>query len=143
MTNNQLPHIPDFLMHLKYDGSKHPGNTKVLELKESANCQVFAYALLHYYGIQIPPFRSSELWTDECHTKVVSIFQPLDLLLFNDNPNSWGAHVGVYLGDDQVIHLSKVIGKPIVWDLTTFGQYAKYQCFIGAKRGIKTKTATK
>jgi cell wall-associated NlpC family hydrolase len=103
-----------------------------------ANCQRFAYELWRHYGYEIANFRSQELWNDAAWTFVVKRLRPLDLLLFNRDPEARGAHIGVYLGDHRVIHLSKQMGKPVVWPLEEFARHDRYKIFLGAKR-LRTK----
>lgn len=126
--------LPANLMSVRYNGSCYPGAPSTLGLESGANCQRFAYALLQHFGLTVPEFRSSELWQDELYTKRVSNLAPLDLLLWNKTEEAWGAHVGVYLGEHQAVHLSRWVGAPVVWDLREFGRHASYQIFIGAKR---------
>lgn len=90
--------------------------------------------LLKHFGVSVPPFRSSQLWEDQESSQGVHELEPLNLLLFNDSHNSWGAHVAVYLGDDMVIHLSKKIGQPAIGPLSELLLEPKYRVFIGAKR---------
>lgn len=121
-------------MQVRYNASCCPGVARGLE--HGANCQHFAYELLRHFGSVIPNFRSSELWEDTVHTEKVFNFKPLDLLLWNKTPQAWGAHVGVYLDDNQVIHLSKAVSLPSVWAIEEFQQHEQYAFFIGAKRII-------
>ncbi len=64
----------------------------------------------------------------------VTDLEPLDLLLFNRAPDAWGAHVALYLGDERAVHLSRQVGRPVIWTLEQFKAEPHYQCFIGAKR---------
>jgi murein DD-endopeptidase / murein LD-carboxypeptidase len=126
--------IPQMFFNSKYDASKYPGSKNCSGLVNGANCQYFAYELLKHFGRIVPDFRSSNLWEDSIHTMRVVELEPLDLLLFNKNENSYGAHIGVYLGENKVIHLCKEVGFPIVWDMEEFGKRNNYSYFIGAKR---------
>lgn len=45
-----------------------------------------------------------------------------------------GAHMGIYLGNNKILHLSKEIGYPTIWDFKDFKKRSKYKMFIGAKR---------
>ncbi|WP_445222348.1 hypothetical protein ACKWRH_07810 [Bradyrhizobium sp. Pa8] len=60
--------------------------------------------------------------------------RPLDLVLFNRTKSSWGAHVALYLGDDQAIHLSKNQLAPVIRPLAQFPELPEYRTFVGAKR---------
>ena len=71
--------------------------------------------------------RSSELWTDEIATAVVGEPEPLDLLLFNQRDDAWGAHLAVSVGAENALHLCKEVGRPTVWSLTDFQNRAEYQ----------------
>ena len=128
--------IPEHLMEVAYNEHNYPGSA-FTDLSEGANCQVFAYTLLEMNGIAIPPFRSSNLWEDTLYTKRVSAYQPLDLLLFHSRPESFGAHVVVYLEHSRVIHLSKNNGVPKIEALPDLASQSRYAFFIGAKRVIQ------
>lgn len=124
-------------MNIPYNAKNFPGSTYT-DLEKGANCQVFAYSILKYYGIHIPDFRSSELWEDRTFTKQVYEFQVLDLLLFHANLSAFGAHVTVYIGNNEVIHLAKHHGMPKIEHISALSKEKRYAYFIGAKRGIKS-----
>jgi hypothetical protein len=124
--------IPEDFWSVRYNGSRIPGQDA--DLSRGANCQLFAYQLLARNGLAVPAFRSSELWTDTVHTERVARLEPLDLLLFNRESEAYGAHVAVWLGDDQALHLAKEAGVPEIWRLARFAAEPRYRVFIGAKR---------
>ncbi|HEU0030458.1 MAG TPA: NlpC/P60 family protein [Kofleriaceae bacterium] len=126
--------VPERFLDVAYVGARVPGVGDPDDLAAGANCQVFAYALLRHHGLVLPPFRSSELWDDDTYTARVTEFEPLDLMLYHDVPEAFGAHVGVYLGDGAVIHLSKQNGRPVIQPHASFAALPKYAYFIGAKR---------
>jgi lipoprotein Spr len=128
--------VPLHFQNVLYNGGHYPGAPGVRGLEGGANCQQYAYELIRYYGRVIPDFRSSELQADETYTCAVETLEPLDLLLFHNRPAAWGAHVGVYLGCGQIIHLSKQIGRPVLWTFAEFAGRAEYACYIGAKRAL-------
>jgi hypothetical protein len=80
--------------------------------------------------------RSDELWQDAESTCVVETPAPLDLLLFSPNDDPYGAHVGVSVGDDRVLHLCAEVGLPAVWELAEFAKRDRYRVLIGAKRTV-------
>jgi len=125
--------VPTEFMRVSYDYDRHPQSAE-FDLSLGANCQLWAYALLRYFGIIVPPFRSSQLWEDTEQSEVANEMKPLDLLLFNELEDSWGAHVAVYLGDGAVAHLSQENRLPEVCPLEAMLQIPKYRVFIGAKR---------
>lgn len=130
--------IPDAFWNVPYNGAHYPGASGVAGLTGGANCQHFAYELLRHNGFSISDLRSSDLWEDTFDTApVIDSLHPGDLLLFHAEPVAWGAHVALYLGEDQAIHLAKRIGKPVVWTLAAFSADPLYACFIGAKRPIR------
>ena len=141
--------IPDVFWTVCYDSRCYPGangvsgpvhgcERRLPSLARGANCQLFAYELLRHNGFRIGDLRSSELWTDRQDTMPVNDDTACgDLLLFNRADRAWGAHVAVALGDGRAIHLSKQIGRPVVWTLAAFAAEARYACFIGAKRPIR------
>jgi cell wall-associated NlpC family hydrolase len=65
---------------------------------------------------------------------VVQSLQPLDLLLWNKHEDAYGAHVGVYIGDGEAVHLSKEIGYPVLTPVDDFPNNPLYRVFIGAKQ---------
>ena len=129
--------IPDRFWHVPYNAARYPGAPGVVGLDGGANCQLFAFELLRSFGLEMPPLRSSDLWADTQHTKVVSgDLAPLDLLLFNATAEPFGAHVAVSLGRDEAVHLSQRIGTPAIWPIARFLKEADYAVLIGAKRVI-------
>ena len=127
--------IPKRFLHVPYNSRYFPGAPESQGLQGGANCQQFAYELLRHFGKTIPNFRSSELWEDELYTLLVrDQFKPLDLLLWHKQRNPYGAHVGVYIGEERAIHLAKEIKKPVIWPLSRFMEEDKYKIFFGAKR---------
>lgn len=125
--------IPATLRGVRYDWTRHPQAAE-FDPALGANCQLWAYALLRHFGLEVPAFRSSELWEDAAFTEAVQEFEPLDLLLFHDTASAWGAHVAVYLGDGLVAHLSRQVGVPEVRPVTEMLQNPKYRVLVGAKR---------
>ena len=125
--------LPDHFWNVFYDGRRFPGASGNDGLASGANCQTFAYAVLRYFGRSIPDFRSEELWHDRTHTFVVTAWEPLDLILLNRSHEAFGAHVGVFIGD-QILHLCKSAGRPALWDLSQFAERREYGVLIGAKR---------
>jgi hypothetical protein len=125
--------VPLEFQCIPYDSTRHPQSAE-FDFRKGANCQLWAYALLKHFGVEVPPFRSSELWEDQAFSDVVQEFAPLDLLLFNDTERSWGAHVAVYLGDGVVAHLSRQVGRPEICAVEEMLQNPKYQVLVGAKR---------
>lgn len=135
MIENENIAFPQELMAVKYNGKIIPNGKTHDMLKTGANCQVFAYHILRLNGFKVPDYRSSELWSDtEFSTVIQDNFQPLDILFFNKTENAYGAHIAVYLGNNQAIHLAKSIGKPVIWTIEEFLKLEKYQVLIGGKR---------
>lgn len=128
--------IPLKFFLIPYNGKVVPNNNlQSLDLSDGANCQVFVYSFLLYFGIKIPTeFRSKELWQDKKFTKLVKKPKLFDIMFFNKNNESYGAHIGVFLGNDMVIHLSKKIGYLSIWKINDFKKYKQYKFFLGAKR---------
>jgi cell wall-associated NlpC family hydrolase len=111
--------------------AKRPG------VADGANCQLFAYEVLRHFGLDPPALRSSELWADTQATSRVLTAQPLDLILVNATAESWGAHVGVWVGDDQILHLCAEIGHPAVWRMNDFAARQRYRTLVGIKRVVR------
>jgi lipoprotein Spr len=126
--------IPISFFNVKYDSSQHPQGIRYGGLEKGANCQYFAYMVLKYFGYKIGNFRSSNLWDDKIYTKQVETLKPLDILLFNRSKKSYGAHIGLYLGNDRILHLCKEVGYPTIWSFAEFEKRHRYSVFIGAKR---------
>lgn len=126
--------VPKHFFTVSYNGDRYPGAPGVSGLADGANCQLFAYELLRYFGKRIPDFRSSDLWEDEEATFAVTTLEPLDLLLYHSVPRAWGAHVAVYLGESQILHLAKDLDRPVIWTHEQFLSTPNYRYFIGAKR---------
>jgi hypothetical protein len=132
-TNEVLARLPEHFRQVPYVGARFPGSPS---LGAGANCQLFAYAVLEHFGLAAPPLRSSELWLDTHSTVRVTVAEPLDLLLFNDTGDPWGAHVGVWIGEDQVLHLCAEVGRPAVWPMREFAERDRYRTLVGIKRVV-------
>lgn len=122
------------LLNVKYNPSRIPGIDNQLNLSLGANCQVFAYEFLRINDIKLPNFRSSELWEDKIYTKGVNTFKKLDLMLYSKEGKSFGAHIAVYIGFGNVIHLSMYNKTYEIIEHKEMLKNNKYKCFIGAKR---------
>lgn len=130
-----LAALPPEFLQVRFSERMIPGREPDLGLTEGSNCQRYAYAVLRHFGLSVPDLRSSELWADEELLTIVSGDpQPLDLVLFAASPDPWGAHVGVYLGGPEVLHLCKEVGVPVVWDFKDFAERERYRSLIGFKR---------
>jgi hypothetical protein len=129
-----LERLPASFLDVAYVDAKYPGAHGADGIEGGANCQLFAFEVLRYFGLEVPPLRSSELWEDSASTAVVEQPAPLDLLLFNRTHDAWGAHVGVFVGDERVLHLAKSVGRPAVWNLSDFVTHPEYRVLVGIKR---------
>lgn len=132
-----LKNLPSHFWACTYNGKRHPQAQGIQGLSGGANCQQFVNEVLRYHGLKPPALRSSELWDDKQHyTTITDInaLQPLDVLLWNDTPNPFGAHVGLYAGQGKALHLSKANYTPKLETLTFFSTQPEYQIWIGAKR---------
>jgi hypothetical protein len=125
---------PPGIWDVPYVGSASPGRVPPGAWLTGANCQVFAYGFLSLFGIACPPLPSSRLWRDRDATVVVSEPQPLDLALFNATDDPFGAHLGVWMAPDEIVHLCKEVGHPMVWPLEEFSRRARYDTIVGFKR---------
>ncbi|WGZ94351.1 MAG: NlpC/P60 family protein [Candidatus Thiothrix putei] len=128
--------IPPHFLTIRYNGAHYPGSPNTNGLEGGANCQQFAYELLRHNSFSVPDLRSRELWEDTTHTYRVTELTWGDLLLWNKTPDPYGAHVGVYIGDGQAIHLAKDNGYPVMERLENIAQHPAYRVFIGAKRAM-------
>lgn len=160
-----LSRLPEALRKVTYSGARHPGAgtpecpshaphgtagaagppvpDTFADLAGGANCQRYAYAVLRHFGLLVPPLRSAELWADDRATRRAGRPRPLDLVLFDGGPAAgrppgYGAHVGVHLGPDQVLHLCREAGRPVVWRYADFAARPRYRRFLGAKRVLRT-----
>lgn len=128
-----LRQLPLRFFEVPYEGSQIAAGDN--GLGRGANCQRYAYAVLGYFGLELPPYRSSDLWADRIYTRPVEGgFEPLDILLFGPDEDAYGAHVGLWSGPDGVLHLSRRVGVPAIWSLDQFAACAEYRVLIGAKR---------
>ncbi|MGD3109133.1 cell wall hydrolase [Streptomyces sp. YGL11-2] len=149
--------LPGALRNVAYSGVRHPGAAPpecpsyaadgTSALTGGANCQRYAYAVLRHFGLLVPPLRSAELWADRDATRPADPPCPLDLVLFDagpvpDRPAGYGAHVGVHLGPDQVLHLCREVGRPAVWHYGDFAARPRYARFLGAKRAVLANSVT-
>ena len=138
-----LARIPADLWATPYVGARFPGSAAVRDrpgLTAGANCQSFAYAVLELFGLEPAPWRSSDLWADTRLTCRVTVAQPLDLALFNPTGEAWGAHVGVVVEEDRILHLCAEAGRPAVWSTGEFAARERYRTLLGFKRMLRRPT---
>jgi murein DD-endopeptidase / murein LD-carboxypeptidase len=126
--------IPERFQKVLYDHKRYPGAPGVRGVERGANCQQYAYEFVRALGFIIPDLRSSDLWADTVYTQYFKQPKRFDLVLVHNAPDPWGAHVGVYLGDDLVLHLSKKIGTPAIESIQSMMRQAQYGYLIGFKR---------
>ncbi|HEX6566939.1 MAG TPA: hypothetical protein VF020_21795 [Chthoniobacterales bacterium] len=126
--------IPDRFHRVLYDHRQFPGAPGVQDVASGANCQQYAYEFVRAFGFAIPDFRSSDLWADAAHTRFSKRPKRFDLMLVNGVPDPWGAHLGVYLENDLVLHLSKGIGAPAIESVQAMMSRAQYRYLLGFKR---------
>ncbi|WP_309505775.1 hydrolase [Streptomyces pyxinae] len=129
--------LPAALRSVRYDGARHPGSPAVAArpgAEYGANCQLYAAAVLARHGLGLPALRSAELWADTGATHRVPAASPLDVLFFGPTEDAWGAHLGIWVGDDRILHLCKEVGHPAVWTPADFARRERYRVLIGVKR---------
>jgi cell wall-associated NlpC family hydrolase len=126
--------LPEAFADVEWVGERFPGAPEVSGIEGGANCQQYAYTVLAQFGLQVPPLRSSELWTDARLHTVTGDEQALDLVLYAPTSDPYGAHVGVVVGDDAILHLCAELNHPAVWSERDFAQREHYGCRIGARR---------
>ncbi|WP_436737467.1 hydrolase [Streptomyces sp. BBFR102] len=132
-----LASLPADLWTVPYAGSRYPGSPAATArpgLALGANCQLYAYEVLRRFGRPLPPLRSAELWTDRTATRQVPHPGPLDLLLYNPDGTAYGAHVGIWMAEDSVLHLCREVGHPAVWQPADFAARPRYRHLVGVKR---------
>src|SRR5436309_1804443 len=105
-----LRDLPAWFWDVPYKADHYPGAVPRSALREGGNCHLFAFEVLACFGFRIPDVRSAELWRDTEATTVVLEPRPLDLALFHDREQAWGAHVGVVVSDTEVLHLCAEVG---------------------------------
>jgi cell wall-associated NlpC family hydrolase len=131
-----LQDLPESFWEVPYDGTRYPGVVPPGDIGPGANCHLFAYAVLAQFGFTLPELRSAELWRDTTSTRVVLSPQPLDLVLFHDRQQAFGAHCGVVCSENEVVHLSKEVGRPAVWTFAQFAATPRFSQLIGIKRPL-------
>ena len=136
-----LAQLAPRLRDTRFAAEMIPGHRREVGLDEGSNCQRYAYAVLAAFGVDVPPFRSDDLWADVSVTRQVTVPEPLDLVLYGPSDDPFGAHVGVCLGGTKVLHLCEEIGTPIVWDFEDFAARPRYRSQIGFKRSLALPTA--
>lgn len=135
-----LTGLPALLWTVPYAGSRYPGSpaaTARPDLALGANCQLYAYEVLRHFGRRLPPLRSAELWADRAATREVSEPAPLDLLLYSPDGTAYGAHVGVWVAEDSVLHLCREVGHPALWHPVDFAARPRYRRLVGVKRAVQ------
>lgn len=137
-----LDGLPNWYWNVPYVGGRYPGAVPRSDLAEGANCQLWAYEVLGHFGLDVADLRSDQLWEDTTSTRHVELPRPLDLVLYNDSANSYGAHVGVWMGG-ATAHLCEEVGRPTVWLQSEFEGRARYATRIGFKRPVARPARTR
>ena len=132
LRNSPIP-IPNHLWDVRYNSDHFPGAPNVRGVDGGANCQQYAYTVLRHFGFVVPDFRSSDLWEDLLHTRTAPNPTPFDLVLVHNRPESYGAHVGVYVGHDLVLHLSRQIDAPAIETLSEIQSREQHRYLVGFK----------
>ena len=101
---------------------------------DGSNCQRFGYGVLGLFHLRVPPLRSLELWAEQQACATVVRPQALDLVLYSPTGGAFGAHVGVWLGEDLVLHLCAEVGQPTLWGNGEFAMRTRYAHRVGFKR---------
>lgn len=125
---------PAGLWQVPYTSSAIPTSDMPLSWLAGSNCQRFAYAVLRLFGLDCPPLRSSELWENIDATSTVERPRPLDLAPFNAASDPFGAHVGLWMAPNEILHLCREVGLPTVWPIEAFAFRPRYATLIGFKR---------
>ena len=128
-----LASLPEWYWTVPYEGSRFPRNVSRGDLQSGANCQLWAFEVLSWFGYVMADLRSDELWRDTVWSARVDDPEPLDLVLYNDHDEPYGAHVGVWTGS-AVAHLAFEAGRPTVWTHAEFEARPRYSTRIGFKR---------
>lgn len=130
---------PAWLWRVPYDGCQHPQAQRLGPVRDGANCQRLAAAVLELFGLQLPALRSSKLWEDSRSAKsTLGTLEPLDLVPFGAGASAYRTHVGVHLAEDQVLHLCAEAGRPAEWGYSDFAARARYQNLLGGLRLVPT-----
>jgi hypothetical protein len=125
---------PAGIWRVPYVYSASPDSGDPPSWLDGANCQRYAYGVLSLYGLRCRPLRSSELWDDQDGSVVATDPRPLDLVLFNGSADPYGAHVGLWMAPDEILHLCREVGVPAVWSMAEFARRPRYATTIGFKR---------
>jgi hypothetical protein len=126
--------LPAEFAQVAYVYERCPGAPGIAGIREGANCQLYAYAVLAHFGLHVAPLRSSDLWDDARLHTVADGERPLDIVFYNRSRDAFGAHIGVVVGADAVLHLCAEIGHPVVWPQQAFAQRPAYAVRLGARR---------
>ena len=129
-----LDTLPSWVWDVPYAAGSYPGAVPRESWRDGANCQLFAYGVLALHGWDVTDLRSDELWFDEECTAVATEVLPLDLVLFQKDQQPYGAHVGLVVAEDAVLHLCREVGVPAVWGWDEFAVRTRYRVVIGCKR---------
>ncbi|HKU96890.1 MAG TPA: hypothetical protein VJR58_16525 [Vineibacter sp.] len=127
--------IPRRFWDVPFNDDCYPG--KAVGFAKGANCQQYAYEFLRHWGFQVPDFRSSDLWEDVEFTAIADRIEPFDIVMVHKGADAWGAHIGVALGENAILHLSKRNGVPAIETLDALMSRPEYRFLIGAKRCLK------
>jgi cell wall-associated NlpC family hydrolase len=96
------------------------------------DCSYLIQRIFNMYGIRIPR-TTWQIWNDRKGIFVnAQNLSPGDILFFKNTYRRGVSHVGIYIGNNRMIHASSWKGKVVVTDLTT-NKYLRKR-YHGAKR---------
>lgn len=136
MRLGSLLDLPAQYWEVPYVAARYPGSVPRGDVHRGANCQLWAYEVLAWFGFAMPDLRSDDLWNDTTSTRHVSKPEALDLVLYSADGNPHGAHVGLWTGH-AVAHLCHEVGRPSVWAQSDFDARPRYAVQIGFKRPVR------
>jgi cell wall-associated NlpC family hydrolase len=102
------------------------------------DCSAFTQWAFKQHGIDIS--RTTQTQVKEGTYVSKSDLQPGDLVFFNTTKAN--GHVGIYVGNGQVMHASSYYGKVVINDMNSIGQYSQARRIISGSSSSSKSTSS-
>lgn len=102
------------------------------------DCSAFTQWAFKQHGVDIS--RTTQTQVQEGKWVSKSSLQPGDLVFYNTNKAN--GHVGIYIGNGQVLHASSYYGKVVVGNLDSVGQYSQARRILGSSSGGSSSSSS-
>lgn len=106
--------------------------------KSGMDCSALVQWAFKQYGINLPRTTGEQVKQGSYVSK--SNLQPGDLVFFNTTKAN--GHVGIYVGNGQVLHSSSYYGKVVIGNMSSIGQYSTARRITGSSSSSSASSSS-